>query len=71
MRVRMKIQISGTRDGQDGPAPGGVIDLPDAEAGFMIGSGAAEDAATEPADSGTAEDMADPDLVPASALAGV
>jgi len=32
MRVRMRDQISGTRNGEPWPPPGGEIDLPDAEA---------------------------------------
>ncbi|MFJ6617589.1 hypothetical protein ACIQOW_08440 [Kitasatospora sp. NPDC091335] len=32
MRVRMLVQMSGTRDGQDWPPPGTVLDLPEAEA---------------------------------------
>ncbi|MFD4660832.1 hypothetical protein ACFWP2_35045 [Kitasatospora sp. NPDC058444] len=32
MRVRMLVQISGTRNGQDWPPPGAVLDLPEAEA---------------------------------------
>jgi len=32
MRVRMRDQISGTRNGEPWPPPGGEIDLPDVEA---------------------------------------
>lgn len=35
MRVRMTIQITGTRDGAYWPAPGGEIDLPEVEAAKM------------------------------------
>jgi hypothetical protein len=42
MRVVMKHQINGTRDGQDWPAPGGAIDLPDDEAASLVASGSAE-----------------------------
>lgn len=42
MRVRMLIQISGTRNGQPWPAKGGTVDLPDAEAKHLCESGIAE-----------------------------
>ena len=41
MRIRMKVQISGTRDGQDWPAPGGELDVPDAEGATLCEQGAA------------------------------
>ncbi|MFE2559892.1 hypothetical protein ACFXGT_28480 [Streptomyces sp. NPDC059352] len=47
MRVRMKIKISGTRDGQGWPDRGGEIDLPDDEAEQLLRYGAAE-TVTEP-----------------------
>ncbi|MER8042714.1 hypothetical protein [Streptomyces sp. NPDC094032] len=47
MRVRMRVQISGTRDGAEWPERGGTIDLPDDEAEQLIRYGAAE--ADEPA----------------------
>lgn len=43
--VRMLISISGTRDGVDWPEPGGLLELPDAEAAAMVLSGMAEVAA--------------------------
>lgn len=42
MRVRMNIQISGTRDGVAWPAPGETVTLPDDEAKTLIASRAAE-----------------------------
>ncbi|KJS60660.1 hypothetical protein [Streptomyces rubellomurinus] len=36
MRVRMLVQMSGTRDGQDWPPPGAVLDLPEAEAHQLV-----------------------------------
>ncbi|MCO5986568.1 hypothetical protein NE235_10685 [Actinoallomurus spadix] len=42
MRVKMRHQISGTRDGQDWPAPGEEIDLPEDEAVSVLNSGMAE-----------------------------
>lgn len=44
MNVRLTTQISGTRNGADWPAPGSVVDLPEAEARDLIGSGQAVDA---------------------------
>ncbi|WP_371528379.1 hypothetical protein OG302_22315 [Streptomyces sp. NBC_01283] len=43
MRVRMKVTISGTRDGQPWPERGGAVELPDDEAGQMIAAGLAEE----------------------------
>ncbi|MEU9894239.1 hypothetical protein ACIBCS_27800 [Streptomyces phaeochromogenes] len=43
MRVRMKVTISGTRDGETWPERGGFKDLPDDEAKQMIASGLAEE----------------------------
>lgn len=42
MRIRMRYQISGTRNGKDWPAPGGEMDLPTDEAVSLIGTGMAE-----------------------------
>lgn len=50
MLIAMKVQISGTRDGADWPAPGGTIDLPDDEATQLIGLGLAEAAPAPEAD---------------------
>lgn len=41
MRVEMKTQISGTRNGKDWPAPGGVVDLPEDEAEGLVANGMA------------------------------
>ena len=48
MRLTMKIQIVGVRDGVEWPAPGGVIDVPDHEAESLIGCGYAEEATDAP-----------------------
>lgn len=50
MRIRMAVKVSGTRDGADWPDIGGVIDVTDEEAEFlmMTGMGVAEPVA-EPA----------------------
>ncbi len=42
MRVRMKVDISGTRQGQEWPPRGSVIDLPDDEAAGYCSAGMAE-----------------------------
>lgn len=44
VKVRMRHQMSGTRDGVDWPAPGGEIDLPDGEAAALCAQGMAEPA---------------------------
>ena len=41
MRVKMQMQITGTRDGAYWPAPGGEVDLPAHEAAKMIAAGSA------------------------------
>lgn len=43
MRVRMKVTISGTRDGQPWPERGKAVDLPDDEAKHMVAAGLAEE----------------------------
>lgn len=59
MRVRMKVSVSGTRDGESWPAKGGTIDLPEDEAKNLIAIGVAaeggdEENAAAPADEETA-----------------
>lgn len=41
MKVKMKIWISGTRNGEAWPAPGVEIDLPDGEAAKLCANGSA------------------------------
>ena len=48
MKVRMKTQITGTRDGVRWPAPGGVVDLPSREAAKLVDAGFAEAVAEAP-----------------------
>ncbi|MGA5330955.1 hypothetical protein ACPCJT_20220 [Streptomyces griseoincarnatus] len=50
MRVRMRVTISGTRDGEPWPERGSVVDLPDDEAKAMVAGGLAEEASSEPAE---------------------
>ena len=42
MKVQMVVQISGTRDGADWPAPGGILEVPAEEAGSLVGNGFAK-----------------------------
>lgn len=42
MKVRMKVDISGTRSGQPWPRRGEVIDLPDATGAHLCANGQAE-----------------------------
>jgi hypothetical protein len=42
MRIEMRAQLSGTRDGVEWPAPGEVVDLPDDEAAQLIADGLAQ-----------------------------
>lgn len=44
MRIRMNISMSGTRNGEDWPPRGSVVDLPDDEAQHYIDNGTAEPA---------------------------
>lgn len=39
MKVKLDVQISGTRDGEDWPPPGTVLDFPEAEARDLIAAG--------------------------------
>ena len=48
MKIVLKHQISGTRNGETWPAPGSTIDLPDDEAVVLLGQGMAEPAGDEP-----------------------
>lgn len=42
MKVKLRVQLSGTRDGVPWPAVGSVVELPDDEARDMLTSGTAE-----------------------------
>lgn len=42
MRVRMKVGLSGTRNGQPWPASGDEVNLPDAEGADLCAAGLAE-----------------------------
>lgn len=45
MKVKMIAQINGTRDGEDWPARGAIVEFPDAEAADLIMNGYAIDPA--------------------------
>ena len=49
MKVRMKVQITGTRNGEKWPPVGGVIDLPTEEAEGYIAQGYCEPVKAEKA----------------------
>ncbi|MFD5425213.1 hypothetical protein [Streptomyces sp. NPDC127084] len=49
MRIRMNVQMSGTRNGEPWPARGEVTELPTAEAAHLVASGIAEEVVDEPA----------------------
>lgn len=55
--IKLKVQISGTRNGEEWPAPGTVIALPDDEAATLIANGNAE-----PADGEETADFAQGDV---------
>lgn len=46
MKIRMKVEVSGTRDGEPWPPRGSVIDMPDAEAAQYCAGGMAEPVTT-------------------------
>lgn len=54
MKVQMKVSISGTRDGVEWPAAGGVVDLPKAEAEHMIAASLAAPADEQKAEKAVA-----------------
>lgn len=54
MRVRMKVSLSGTRDGQDWPQAGGSVDLPDDEAAHLVTGGLAAPDDEKPVEEATA-----------------
>ncbi|MET9506917.1 hypothetical protein ABZX62_00265 [Streptomyces flavidovirens] len=57
MRVRMKVTLSGTRDGEAWPQAGGCTDLPDDEANHLLKIGLAEQADEEPTPEAPPEDL--------------
>lgn len=61
MRVRMKVAISGSRNGEDWPPVGREIDLPDDEAAHLIAQGLAEEPSDEDDETGAPETATPPD----------
>ncbi|MFJ3140968.1 hypothetical protein ACIPJM_00650 [Streptomyces halstedii] len=43
MRIRMKVTLSGTRNGEDWPPAGEIADIPTGEAQHLVASGIAEE----------------------------
>lgn len=58
MRVTMKARIAGTRNGEDWPAPGEPIDLPQDEAELLVANGLAVADETKPAKKAAVETAA-------------
>jgi len=48
MRIRMLVQMNGTRDGEPWPAEGEEADLPTAAAAHLVSAGVAEQVADVP-----------------------
>lgn len=48
MRVKMKVEVSGSRDGAAWPPLGEILDVPDAEGADMIRAGQAEAVGDKP-----------------------
>lgn len=56
--IKLKVTISGTRDGVEWPPIGGAIDLPEAEAAQMIAAGLASAVTSAPVETATANTSA-------------
>ena len=59
MKVKMKVEMSGTRNGEEWPAPGGEVNLPKAEAVKLCDAGLAVPVAEWDEDVETREQPAD------------
>lgn len=60
MRIRMNISMSGTRNGEDWPPAGEVVDLPTGEAQHLVASGIASEVGDDPeVETATAPDTAE------------
>jgi len=55
MKIKLKVTLSGTRDGIEWPPVGGSVDLPEAEAAQMIAAGLASAVAPAPIETATAD----------------
>lgn len=54
MKIKLKVTLSGTRDGIEWPPVGGSVDLPEAEAAQMIAAGLASAVTPAPVETATA-----------------
>ncbi|MFE9886276.1 hypothetical protein [Streptomyces scopuliridis] len=67
MKVRMKITMSGTRNGEEWPPKGAAVDLPTGEAQHLVAAGIAEevpDEAPEPQTPATPPETPERDEAP-------
>ncbi|MET8172846.1 hypothetical protein [Streptomyces clavifer] len=55
MKIRMLVEMTGTRDGQPWPAKGREADLPTAAAAHLVASGIAEEVRAQPAEEAAAD----------------
>lgn len=62
MRVRMKVNITGARDGEPWPKPGETIDVPEYEGRDLIGAGYADEVMVRDGDD--VDEFDDPVTVP-------
>ena len=53
MEIKLKVTISGTRDGIEWPPVGGSVDLPEAEAAQMVAAGMASAVTPAPVETAT------------------
>ena len=53
--IKLKVNISGTRDGVEWPAAGCSVDLPDVEAAQMVAAGLASAVDVAPVETATAD----------------
>jgi hypothetical protein len=54
MKVRMKVGVSGTRNGEDWPGPGGELEVDDEEGAQLCASGLAEPVVEKKTETATA-----------------
>jgi topoisomerase IA-like protein len=71
MKVRMKVDISGARDGQSWPARGETADLPDEEAASLCASGMAEPVTADDVETATPPDDAEARVLTTETAAAV
>lgn len=54
MKIELKVNVSGTRDGIEWPPMGGSVDLPESEAAQMVAAGLASAVTPAPVETATA-----------------